>query len=419
MKLLRVLPLVVALPLAACSSSTEDAVVNDEAITSNDGKILELTFRGSVVAGKDERNETAVLSQLQYMQGILTSAESANGQVGLAKLTNVNATTEGETKRITYDASVPVAWPKDRAVPTEYAVPLPLDATKLAAFNEKYDGKCGNNAYGREAFWHDFNPKAQGCELADADVHRANGAVREHPNATQGKYPEYDRVWSDDTLDVMGVFGIVTSDTPTDGGVVEMTALVAEAQRGMRDARVEDIAQSATVLRGKRVTGKITVDGRERTVNLTAVLLHSVADAGQDFDDIYRPASVKADFIYYGGHAGLGSNVASLASRANVERGKYQLIYLNGCQTFAYLGTAWHDKKREANGAQADPEGTKDLDMVANALPSYDDGGRSMLAVYKALVGVDKPQSYNDILKEFSARHLVAAFGEEDNVFRP
>ena len=44
---------------------------------------------------------------------------------------------------------------------------------KLAAFNAKYDGRCGRNEYGVESFWHDFRPGASGCTLDDADVTRA------------------------------------------------------------------------------------------------------------------------------------------------------------------------------------------------------------------------------------------------------
>jgi len=144
-----------------------------------------------------------------------------------------------------------------------------------------------------------------------------------------------------------------------------------------------------------------------------------VSGAGKDFDDLYKPASEKADFIYYGGHSGLGSNIKAVADRATVVAGKYQVVYLNGCQTFGYLGTSWNERKTAANGAAKDPEGTKDLDVFVTALPAFDDGARSMLAVYKALEGIDNPKTVNKILESFSARHLNVVFGEDDNQFKP
>lgn len=412
--------LVSSLPLlVACQGVvTDDAAREGDAITSNSGKILQFEFDGSVLASANAPTRQAVLSQLAYLQGILTTDVDGNARVGGATLTNVQETRDGDAKTISYHASLAVAWPKRVASPNSYALSLPNDVRDLDGFNAKYDGKCGENEYGRDTFWHDFNPKARNCRLAAGDVVRATAAVSTHPQATTNKYPEYDRVWADDRLDVVGVFGILDSFTPSDGGVIELEAMLGEARRNLTNVEEETINPSSTVLRANRLTGKVTLGGRERTVNITAILVNSVASAGSDFDALYQPATEKADLIYYGGHSGLGTNIASLANRARVTRDKYQIVYLNGCNTFAYLGSAWNERKREANGAQNDPNGTRDLDIFGNALPAYDDNGRSMLAVYRALVA-PQPVSYNTILQSFSNRHLSAVFGEEDNQFQP
>ena len=64
--------------------------------------------------------------------------------------------------------------------------------------------------------------------------------------------------------------------------------------------------------------------------------------------------------------------------------------------------------------------GTKFLDVVANALPAYGDNGRTSLDIYQAMLTFEsKAKSYNDLLEDFSSIHLVAVFGEEDNTFSP
>jgi len=403
-----------------CASQAADDATSDGAITSNDGSVLELKLTGKVIAAKDAPARQAIVAQLQYTQGILTTDARGNGQVGMVSLADVVETTSGDQKTITYSAALPVVWPKYSTPPATYDLSLPLDVTKLDAFNAKYDGKCGTNEYGRETFWHDFNPKASGCALDAADVHATKATVAKHPKTTQGKYPEYDKVWADDSLDVVGVFGIISSNTPSDEGAREMETFLTEAGRALEGAKRTDNRATSSIIKDATVTGKVKVAGRDRTVTVTGILVESVDGTGRDFDDRYGPLSEKADLLVYSGHSGLGKNINALAAKGKVAKGKYQLVYLNGCQSFAYLGTAMHDKHTAANGKDVDPDGTKYLDVVANALPAYGDDGATSLTLYRAMLDFGgRPKTYNQLLEDFSSIHLVAVFGEDDNTFTP
>jgi hypothetical protein len=417
MKLLRSFALLSTLTAAACAMpQTEEDPGGEGAFTSNDGTVLELRFDAEVITSKDEPARQAIVSQLQYTQGIFTTDARANGQVGLVVLSAIKETEEAGKKKITYTAQLPVVWPKGARRPTTYDLPLPKDTTSFDAFNDKYDGKCGRNEYGRETFWHDFNPKASGCTVDDADVVRAKATVRTHPQSTTGKYPEYDQVWADDRLDVVAVFGIISSNTPDDEGAREFESVLREVEKTLTDPKRTDGEAGHTVIKDATVTGKVTVGGRARDVSVTALLVESVSGAGSDFDARYLPASENADLVVYSGHSGLGKNINALAQKTRAKKGKYQLVYLNGCQTFAYLGTAMHDKRIALNAD--DPEGTKYLDIVANALPAYGDDGATSLSLYRAMLA-PRPRSYSDLLRDFSRIHLVAVFGEHDNTFKP
>jgi len=417
---LAVIPLFV-LTLGACSSpdATDDAASNG-AITSNDGAVLELAFTGEVIADKDTPARQAVVSQLQYIQGTLTTDVQANGQVGLVTLTEVRETPSGDKKAVAFTASLPVIWPKGTESPKSYDLALPHDATKLQDFNAKYDGKCGKNEYGQETFWHDWNPKAAGCTIDEIDVHRSTATVRPHPLTTEGKYPEYDQVWADDELDVVAVFGIIESNTPDDEGAREREAVISAISATLTDAKRVDNQPGPSSIKDSTVTGTLMVGGKQRTVKLDAILVNELSSTGADFDDRFGAASEGADLLVYSGHSGLGANINAFAQKSRAKKGKYNLVYLNGCQSFAYLGTTMHDKHIAANGADVDPHGTKYLDVVANALPAYGDNGRTTLDIYNAVIGYkEAPKTYNKLLEDFPTIHLVAVFGEEDNTFTP
>jgi hypothetical protein len=406
----------------ACSAPAADdgAAGGDDAITSKDGKILDFEFEGEVIAPAETDARKAIVSQLMYAQGILTTARNGNGHVGQVSLADVQETAAGANKKITYKATMPVAWPKDIDSPSRYDLPLPKDATAFDRFNAKYDGKCGHNEYGQENFWHDWNPKAEGCTIADADVTRSKATVKPSTLATTNKYPEYDQIWADDRLEVVAIFGIIESNTPSDYGYGEAARFLDHAKSKLTGARVVDNAPSASILKDQTLTGKVTVDGRARDVKIDLVVVQELKSVGADFDTRYDPISEKADLIMYNGHAGLGQNVNALARKGKVAAGKYQLVLLNGCQTFAYMDDTITNRRIEANGAANDPNGTRYLDMIGNALPGWTNNLANMSNdIFDAVLGGGPRKSYSDILATMPESHIVVVFGEEDNRFTP
>jgi hypothetical protein len=413
---LRASSLVALFLLAGCSG--EAAPSSEADLTSNDGTVLDFAFEGEVLAPASTPARDAVVTQLQYVQGALTTDVQGNAQVGFVRLRDVKETVESGNRRIRYSALLPVVWPKAVKTPTSYTLALPRDIRALGAFNATYDGKCGKNEYGQATFWHDFNPKAADCVLG-ADASKSAVTVRPAAQATKGKYPEYAEMLKDDSVDVVAVFGIIKSNTNDDPGAQELDNVGFETARELTDVVRTEKNPGGSVLRVATVRGKFEVQGRKVSVNLTSLLVNDVSGAGADFDALYGPASANADLIIYSGHSGLGKNINALAEKTQVRKSKYQMLYLNGCQSFAYLGRTLHEKKIAVNGAAQDPFGTKYLDVVANALPAYGDYGLTGLRLYRAILKQATPQSYNDILKTFSRAHLVAAFGEEDNTFEP
>jgi hypothetical protein len=405
-----------AVPLACAAPSAEEGS-DDGALTSNHAHLLELEFEGEVVARADEPARQAVLTQFQYLSGLL-SRDNAGAQIRLVQLLETDESPAGARKTVRYKVALPLAWPKRAAVPESYDLVLPRDVADLPRFNRTYDGACGRSEYGQDRFWYNYDPRAAGCTFDEADVVRATATVRPHPRETQDRYPEYDKVWEDDRLDVVMVNGVIGTDNPQDESYREIEAILSRLSVTLSDVSRTEAEPTATVRKNQTLTGKAEVDGRMRDVVVHAINVHEVETARADFDAVYGPLSAEADLLVYSGHSGLGRHIKSLLARTEVKAGQYQVMYLYGCNTLEYVGTDLFERKTAANGAEADPEGTKFLDIVSTARPAYGDNGRSTLALVNAMLGARK--SYNEILaQDFASSHLTVIFGEEDNTFEP
>lgn len=408
--------------LAACSSSAPPSANESGggAITSTDGSPFEFRFDSEVLSAKETPVKNAAIAQLEYLQGILTTGEGGNAQFRFVDVTKSEAHEEGDKTRWTYSASVAVILPAGATVPETYDLAFPLDVTTLSAFADTYDGKCGKNAYGRETFWHDFNPKMKDCVLGD-DVHKTQASVRKHPLATTDKYPEYDQIWADDSLDIVAVYGAISSTSDTDTGAKEREAFLAKVQGKLTDATRKEETDHAGIEKESIVEGSIEVGGKTRKVRMTAFFVSEAKSAGEVFETRFGAASENADFVLYSGHSGLGKNIAAIAKASHAKKGKYQIAFFNGCQTFGYLGPKMHQERIDLNGKEEDPNGTKFLDVIVTVLPAYSESTPTEQLMFDAML--EQTKGYEDLLKLFSGKqfikHLTTVFGEDDNTFKP
>jgi hypothetical protein len=408
--------LALAVGCGAEGASSGEETDDGYEITSADGTPLEFRFNAEVVAARGTTAKNAAIAQLEYLQGVLTTGSGANAQFRFVDVTNVRETAQGDKTRFSYSASVAVIFPVGRQVPRSYDLAVPLDVTNLYAFNQKYDGRCGTNEYGQATFWHDFNPKAPGCTL-DADVHKTRASVRRHPLGTTDKYPEYDKIWADNSFDIVAVYGAIADTTDNDAGARDREAFLGKVQGALQGAQRTEETLRPGILKHSVVTG--TTAGRQ--VRLVAYFISEASSSGPAFMESYGAESAKADFILYSGHSGLGANIAALANGLRATRGKYQIAFFNGCQTFGYLGSQMHETRKTLNGAQLDPNGTKFLDVIVTALPAYAEATPTEQIFFDATL--EKRKGWNELLRLFSgeqwSKHLTSVFGEDDNTFRP
>ncbi len=383
--------------------------------------IVDFEFEGSVWVDSSWGLEKKIEDQMLYTIGQL-NGDRAVGRLDQLVLSDVERTADGDGYLVTYKARLPVAWGRRNDVPTNYTLMLPRDGSYKGkqAFTEAYKHDCvdwGAHDVDTGSMWYYYRPDRSRCSIKDEDVVKLNATVTVSEVNTTGKYPEYHKVWEDDKLEVVAVFGKYEDGktSNTDAGISAYNNFVSTMKSEFKDEGVTTLPADVPNVPGvdhPDVTFSVALpDGK--SVEIVALLVDNVRTAGQTFNDRYAGLTETADLIAYNGHAGLGSNIRALASKGKWATGQYAMVFMNGCDTYAYVD----DALDKAHAAVNDDD---DVDLLSNALPSF---FRSMSAATTALVrglmSYDDPQTYEQIFKKVDSSQVIIVTGEQDNEFFP
>ncbi len=428
------LPLLLAVAPACGDTGTADPIAPGQKGSSGasdssvEAVVVDLAFSAEVLATGCWNTRQMVQDQLLYTVGQLNGYRSV-GRLDRLEVKNVNATMDplrpGKCK-ITYDARLPVAWGKKNAIPADIELFLPRDISYEAAeaFARNYGHTCvdiGAHDVTSGSMFYYFRPLARGCELADADVLRTKAAVSVSPVNTTGKYPEYNKVWEDKALKVVAIFGKYEDGaTANDAGITAYNNFIAAVGRELAPFSPTTVPASVPTNPGVAVPdiafSANLPDGR--SVEVVALMVDNVREAGPAFDARYEALSTHADLIVYNGHAGLGANVRALARKGSWTAGQYVVVFMNGCDTYTYVDTALYEA--HANVNPEDPEGTRHVDIVTNAMPSFFSSmSAATMAMFRGLLAFDEPRTYEQIFANIDSAEVVIVTGEHDNVFVP
>jgi hypothetical protein len=388
---------------------------------------VDFEFEGEVIADSAFGAAGKIEDQLLYTIGHLNHDNSV-GRLDQLQLSNVQSesTPDGRV-RLSYHARMPVAWGQRDNIPTSYAMRLPADISFAGqnAFTSKYNERCvdfGAHDVTAGSMWYYYRPERSGCSIDEADIVRVTADVSVSEINTSGKYPEYHEVWEDDVLQVVAVFGKYE-----DGATGNSDAGISAYNRFVRTIGTElsqfdlvtepaEIPFNPGIELPDVVFSAALPDGR--AVEVTALLVDNVRTAPASFNARYGELSSAADLIVYNGHAGLGANIRSLASKGQWVEGQYAIVFMNGCDTYAYIDSALNDAHAAVN--VDDPNGTKYLDIVTNAMPSFfHEMPAATMALVRGLLSYDDPQTYEQMFVDIDADEVVLVSGEQDNVFVP
>lgn len=409
--------------IAGCSGDSGSEVDN---FASDQATLLVFEFDGEFIAERAWSVERTIEDQMLYTIGHL-NGNKAVGRLDQLEITDIEKTElEDGNTRVTYKAKLPVGWGSKTNLPETYELTLPLhvDSDDYTKFTEKYSHDCvdwGAHDVDTGSMWYYYRPNASRCQLDAADVFKTTAKVTVSDENTTGKFPEYHKVWEDDALTGVFIFGKYEDGaTSGDAGISAYDNFVSEMKRKYGDkglttvpAEVPDRPGVAT----PDVTFKADL-GDGRKIEIVALLVDNVRTAGQTFNQRYEALSGDADIIAYNGHAGLGSNVRALASKGKFKTGKYQIFFMNGCDTFAYIDNQLQQAHADIN--DDDPVGSRYLDMVNNVMPSYFHSmPYASMALMDGLLSYTEPKTYEEIFKNIDRSEVVVVTGEGDNVYTP
>lgn len=418
---------IAACALAGCSSPSEsDGATGEDAFSSNQATLLDFEFDSWLVTDFSWNDEQTIQDQLLYTIGHLNHDNSV-GRLDALELSNIVKTERDDGKiEIKYHAKLPVAWGSKTNLPTTYEFKLPKDVSYAGqyAFTEAHKNTCvdwGAHDVDIGSMWYYYRPQKRGCGVEEEELVVTTATATRSTLNTTGKYPEYHEVWKDDRLEVISIFGkYEESGGANDSGVRAFNAFVRNMQRELGPYRLVTTPANVVTNPGpdtKDVTFEATLpDGKQ--VKVTALLVDAITSTWPGFDERYESLTPTADLIAYNGHAGLGQNVRALARKGKWEAKKYQMFFMNGCDTFAYVDGALAETRAKLNAD--DPTGTKYMEFITNAMPSYFHSmADASTAMVTGLLSFEQPKTYDEIFEGIDRAEVVLVTGEEDNVFRP
>lgn len=422
----------VALVAAACTGKNDDANMRtageQSELTSVEAVFYNFEWDGSLV-----RSSTNINNSIE--QHIRWTVGQLNGNNSIGRLDNTEVSeVEVADGGINYHAKMVVAW-GEHEVPASYALRLPkrVDYQFLNNFIEKYAETCMDDPgedhdLTPDNGWYYYRPELQNCELDPEDSVIMEASLTENSEMTTNKFPEYHKVWEDNTLRVVAIFGKVEEDgDENDGGYRGFNRFVYRISRLLRNYDLLTIPPDLKVsgFSTPSVPAPEVTDAElrgylpgDRRVVVNAFVVPSLSSAGKDFFDKYESLSAAADFIAYNGHADLGNNVSLLARKGKWVRDQWVAVMMNGCDTFAYIDPALTKAHMEVN--PDDRNGTAYLDLFNNAMPvMFTVTAPDTMAVIDGLISYNSPMSYEQILRNFSSSQVALVSGEEDNVYKP
>jgi hypothetical protein len=422
-----------ALISAACASKTEPAsqVETSRAkFVSAHSTLVTFSWDGEVVSASAAGAEEAIASQALFTVGTLNAYGSVGRLERLVTSARVVTPLSDGSFAVRYHAELPVAWNKSEAQPPSFLFTLPRRGSYegVQAFAAAYSGTCADgegHSVDAGSMFYFYRPELPTCLPLPADVVLARATIAPSSENTTGKYPEYQRVWSDDLLKAVVVFGKYeeSAASNSDPGILGFELFV-DATRSKLNA----LSVGGTVTTDpsflpsnfgsslSEVTLKADMPyGKRAEVHVLLVSHLSKVDAA--WDAKYAALTPDADVIVYNGHAGLGWNVRSLLSKGAWNPAQYLMMFINGCDTFAYADGRLRETRAALN--PDDEGGSKYLDMITNAMPSSANAYDSETVLINALLDYQKPQTYASILSSIDDFQVAVVVGEEDNMFTP
>jgi hypothetical protein len=335
-------------------------------------------------------------------------------------------------------------WLMDREFSqSEQVLPVPYQSNMRTSAQWKRCGDPDPEHQTDDFFWYFWDPRRPGCDQKEGiDYQNVSLNFSEETLQTKTSYPEYQRMVRFESgkkvLSATFAFGYV-EDSENPQPMTDWDAGMYEFQKFLKYLRVqlqERDYQEAPIFQSEYDGRSDLQIGSEFTIQQGDVELRFrvVAAAGVDQMLLFAKSYAEdheALFSWFG-HSRVGSGFDAQNFQYIVEgnpqkykiSSDYQVIYWAGCNSYSYYTQAFFEMKSKLNPSR-DPEGTKNLDIISNGLPSYFSmNSRNAEIVSQALLNFNQPTSYQSLVDEIELASsnwmgnlvLVNVLGDEDNL---
>jgi hypothetical protein len=407
----------------------EGVKVDGKEDSSAQAVFVDAEWDGTLITDWSFNDRSTIQSQLFYTVGQLNGMNGV-GRIDKATFTNIVKTTTADGRtQIKYRAKLLVAWGNRNNVPATITLKNPLDVSSAGqqAFATKYSTTCvdwaAHDVTAGTMFYY-YRPNRSGCTLAPADLDTVTATFSPSPVQTTGKFPEYHKVWEDNRLEAVVIFG-KDKDGATENSDVGISAynrFVGAMKTELANRNLTTVpanVPSAPGVTAADIEFNAKLPGG-KSIRVVALLTDNIRTGLSQtaFRARYESLTPRADYIVYNGHAGLGANVRAMASAGKWVQGQYVIIQLNGCDTFAYVDDALNRAHMLVN--PDDTTGYKYLDLVNNAMPAFfHELSNTTMAMFRGLVAHDAPKTFEQIFVAIDSSQVVLVSGEQDNTFTP
>lgn len=320
-----------------------------------------------------------------------------------------------------------------------FKLPVPFQSALLQTLNWKSCGDSNPDHQYMSFLWYYWDPERFGCDHEEGQHYQVvDVLLREETLQTRQTTPEYDKLVRNvngvPTLEMTFGFGYVEDPSrpdpfqDSDSGAWEFrkfhqtVSTWAQSKRlSSKPVSPQDYGYSSDQKIGTEWTG---------TFNGIRYVVRVVMAAEVDQMELFAKSFAEKHEGFFGwfGHSRVGSGFDADRLKEMIFQSpetysiseSYQLVYWGGCNSYAYYSQPFFDMKRNES---SDPFGTKGLDLITNALPSYFSlNAINASIVFEALVNMDQQITYQSMVQriEIAAGRwgidvLVNVLGDEDN----
>lgn len=406
-----------------------------------------MTFEGAVeIDAASARSVPAIREriekQLRFLFGWMTEGPTPGAPKGDHQLAELRmARKDAGTVWVAYRYSGTVVVRRDQG--SYYQVVLPVNPdTAYAASMHGTKNLCADPDFPAPGdFWFAWLPRRPGCPLqAGRDLIVVNARLR---TVTQPKttYPEYERLA--DAAGNIRIDFLMGMDNPAnlrdpnrsrDNNALNFLRVRAGLHAAGWQSRRPGADEIRAVVHEPVKAGdlpyveelsKLVVQPRtQRMYRLTVRFFYGITEmdeAAVPFHWYLKDALENAAVVVYDGHSGIGEYLdlpeieRRRGFRFSPPQDRYQIYFFNSCNSYAHYNTMFFGRKT----SPADPNGTKNLDIITTGLGTYFYSGHesnlALLAAIESWSGGRARLSYQALTPRMDTGNLLGINGDDDN----